>query len=133
MSTPALNPRPSARSTTTRVVSRAPRSWITWASSNQPATGRALTGGWSTMTSAMPSAVTVEDTLVEGLLMARSLPGLLSRMLTADGDDLTGHVRRVVTGEEHDDVGDLPRLGGPAERLLRRQLGKQLVARHLRQ
>src|SRR3954471_24411399 len=117
MSTPALNPRPSARRTTTRVLSCAPRSRITWASSNQPATGRALTGGWSTTTSAMPSAETVEETDV------MRAP---SRVLAADGDDLTGHVRRVVAGEEHDDVGDLPGLGGAAERLLRRQLSEQL-------
>src|SRR3954452_22695337 len=99
MSTPALNPRPSARSTTTRVVSCAPAERTASASANQPATGRALTGGWSTTTSAIPS-VTVEDTEV--------MRALSSWVLAADGDDLPGHVRRVVAGEEHDDVGDLP-------------------------
>ena len=32
-------------------------------------------------------------------------------------DDLAGHVAAVVAGEEDDHVGDLPRLGGAAERL----------------
>ena len=40
-----------------------------------------------------------------------------SGMLAAHGDDLAGQVRRVVAGQEHHHVGDLPRLGGPAERL----------------
>ena len=40
-----------------------------------------------------------------------------SGVLAADGDDLAGHVRRVVAGQEDDHVGDLPRLGGAAERL----------------
>src|SRR5687767_3879596 len=79
----------------------------------------------------MPSAETVDVTLVEGLLMSRTLPGRSSRVLTAHGHDLAGHVRRVVAGEEHDDVRDLPRLGRPTERLLRGQLGEQLVAGHL--
>jgi hypothetical protein len=56
MSTPALNPRPSARRTTThrRVVAGAVTNAS--ASSNQPATVSAFTGGASTTTSAMPSS-----------------------------------------------------------------------------
>ena len=42
-------------------------------------------------------------------------------------DDLAGHVRREVGREEHDHVGDLPRLGGAAERLAGRELGEQLL------
>src|SRR3954470_22391260 len=49
-----------------------------------------------------------------------------SGVLAADGDDFPGHVRRVVAGEEHDDVRHLPWLGGPTERLFRRQLGQHL-------
>ena len=45
-----------------------------------------------------------------------------------DGHDLAGHVRRVVAGQEHDDVGHLPRLGVAAEGLALGQLGQQLVA-----
>ena len=48
-------------------------------------------------------------------------------VLAADGDDLAGHVGRVVAGEEHDHVRDLPRLGGAAERLALGQLVEQLV------
>src|SRR5688572_28666235 len=116
MSTTALKPRPSARSTTTRMSSCVPSSVMTRVSSNQAATGSALTGGWSTTTSAMPSVETLDVMLVEGLLMARTLPGRPSRVLTAHGHDLAGHVRRVVAGEEHDDVGDLPGLGRSTER-----------------
>ncbi len=46
---------------------------------------------------------------------------VLSGVLAADRDDLAGHVRREVAGEEDDDVGDLPRLGRAAERLARRR------------
>ena len=56
MSTPALNPRPSARSTTTRTAGSAPSARTVSASSNQPATVRALTGGLSMTTSAMPAS-----------------------------------------------------------------------------
>src|SRR5262245_3846182 len=45
-------------------------------------------------------------------------------MLAADRDDLAGEVGRVVTGEEDDDAGDLPRLGRAPERLLAGQLGE---------
>src|SRR5690348_4919452 len=55
MSTPALNPRPSARSTSARTDGSAPSAVITSASSNQPATVSALTGGLSMTTSAIPS------------------------------------------------------------------------------
>ena len=54
MSTPALKPRPSARSTTTRTPSSSPSDRTVSASSNHPATVRALTGGLSMTTSAMP-------------------------------------------------------------------------------
>ena len=57
MSTPALKPWPSARSTTTRTDgSRAEPAVTTSASSNQPATVKAFTGGLSITTSAMPSS-----------------------------------------------------------------------------
>ncbi len=55
MSTPALKPRPSARSTSTRTAGSSPRARTIDASSNQPATVRALTGGLSITTSAIPS------------------------------------------------------------------------------
>src|SRR5690349_5927172 len=56
-----------------------------------------------------------------------------SGMLAAHGDDLTGHVGGVVAGEEHHDVGDLPWLGGPFERLTVGELGQQLVGGDLRE
>src|SRR5687768_17378840 len=59
MSTPALNPLPSARSTTTRTSLRRPRATIVSASSNQPATVSAFTGGLSITTSAMPRSSTM--------------------------------------------------------------------------
>src|SRR4051812_36042210 len=46
-----------------------------------------------------------------------------SRVLAAYRDDLAGEIGRVVAGEEDDHVGDLPRLGVPAERLALGQLG----------
>ncbi len=45
MSTPALKPRPSAARITTRTPSSSPSLRTVLASSNQPETGRALTGG----------------------------------------------------------------------------------------
>jgi hypothetical protein len=56
MSTPALKPRPSARSTTTRTAASSPSRRSVAASSNHAATGSALTGGWSMTTSAMPAS-----------------------------------------------------------------------------
>src|SRR5690606_644406 len=63
MSTPALNPRPSARSTTTRTAGSAPASLNASASANQPATGSALTGGLSTTISQIPRSSTVRVTI----------------------------------------------------------------------
>src|SRR5580693_5632644 len=123
ISTPALKPRPSARSTTTRTSPSAPAAVTASASSYQQATGSAFTGGWSTTTSAMPAA---------SIWVLITAPPSL-RVLAADRDDLSGHVRGVAAGEEHDDVGDLPRLGRPAERLPRGELGEQFLAGHLRQ
>ena len=54
MSTPALKPLPSLRRTTTRVSGSLPAAVIVSASSNQPATVNALTGGTSTTTSTIP-------------------------------------------------------------------------------
>ena len=54
MSTPAQNPRPSARTMTTRLSGTRPAASTASARANQPATSRALTGGWSMTTSAMP-------------------------------------------------------------------------------
>ena len=54
MSTPAQKPRPSARRITARVALSRPARVIVSASSNQPATSSALTGGASITTSAMP-------------------------------------------------------------------------------
>src|SRR4051794_12173546 len=122
MSTPALKPRPSARSTTARVERSLPAPRMASARSNHPFTGRAFTGGWSTTTSTTPSSW--RSVLITLLLL---------RVLRRDGDDLTGHVRRVVAGEEDDHVGDLPRLGGAAERLPRRQLLEELVRGDLRE
>ena len=61
MSTPALKPRPSARSTTTRTAGSSPSARMMRASSNQPATVRAFTGGLSITTSAMPWSSTSEE------------------------------------------------------------------------
>ena len=55
MSTPALKPRPSARSTTTLVSRSAEASSSAPATSNQPCTVSALTGGASIVTTRMPS------------------------------------------------------------------------------
>src|SRR6188472_2804656 len=69
--------------------------------------------------------------------MARSSERLVgaavSGMLAAHRDDLTGEVRRVVAGEEHDHVGDLPRLGRTTERLTLLELVQELVGGHLRE
>src|SRR3954453_17435729 len=54
MSTPALKPLPSLRNTTTRVSRCLPAAVMVSASSNQPATVNAFTGGTSMTTSAMP-------------------------------------------------------------------------------
>ena len=54
-----------------------------------------------------------------------------SGVLAADRDDLAGHVRREVAGEEDDHVRDLPRLGGAPERLAGLELGEQLLGRDL--
>src|SRR3954453_10312208 len=122
MSTPALKPRPSARSTTARVDRSLPADMIASARSNQPCTGSAFTGGWSTTTSTTPSSWrSVRITL------------LLLRVLAGDGDDLAGHVRRVVAGEEDDHVGDLPGLGRSSEGLPSRQLLEELVGGDLRE
>src|SRR5689334_10025302 len=121
MSTPALNPRPSARSTTTRVASSRPAPVIESARSNHPFTGSALTGGWSTTTSTTPFSWRVE--LIITVL----------RVLARDGHDLTRHVRRVVAREEHDHVRDLPGLGCAPEGLACRELLEELVTRHLRE
>ena len=59
MSTPALKPLPSERRTTTRVPASRPAAVTASASSNQPATVNALTGGQATTISAMPRSSTV--------------------------------------------------------------------------
>ena len=56
-----------------------------------------------------------------------------SGSLGRDGHDLAGHVRGVVTGEEGDHGGDLPRLGGPAEGLPLGELVEQVVGGDLGQ
>ena len=48
-----------------------------------------------------------------------------------DRDDLAGHVRREIAGEEHDDVRDFPRLGRAPERLAGLELGEQFLGRDL--
>src|SRR6185312_13826051 len=88
------------------------------ASSYQPATGSAFTGGWSITTSAIPAAS------IWVLIIAPPSLGVLA----ADRHDLPGHVRGIAAGQEDDDVGDLPRFGRPAERLARGELGEQLLA-----
>src|SRR5688500_982236 len=68
MSTPAQNPRPAARSTTTCVSGSRPAAVTASASANQPATGSALTGGWSIATTTTPgSAVSVETLMSDPL------------------------------------------------------------------
>src|SRR3954447_22743692 len=72
MSTPALKPLPSAASTTARTAGSAPADRITSASSNQPATVSAFTGGTSTTTSATCS-VTVEEIPIKDFLIRRQM------------------------------------------------------------
>ena len=43
---------------------------------------------------------------------------------------LAGHVARQVARQEHDDVGDLPGLGGAAERLAALEFREQLIGGH---
>src|SRR4051794_40522488 len=119
MSTPALNPRPSARSTTTRVPGSAPAAVSASARACQPVAVSAFTGGASTTTSTTPAA---PGTVV--MLMA---PPLRSRVLAGHRHDLAGQVAGVVAGQERDHGRHLPRLGGPAERLAPGQLGEQLL------
>ncbi len=54
MSTPAQNPRPSARTTTTRTDGIEPAASTASAKANHDATSSALTGGTSMTTSAVP-------------------------------------------------------------------------------
>jgi hypothetical protein len=54
-------------------------------------------------------------------------------VLAADRDHLAGHVAGVVAGQEDHDVGDLPGLGGAAERLAAGQVGEQVRAGDLGQ
>src|SRR5437660_7696386 len=53
-----------------------------------------------------------------------------SGVLAAHGHDLAGHVPRVVAGQEHDDVGDLPRLGPPTVGLPRGELVEHVLGHH---
>jgi hypothetical protein len=77
MSTPALKPRPSARRITARTASSSPRARIVVASLNQPAAGRALTGGWFITHSATPSVPT--DELIMAGPLARTGHGAGAR------------------------------------------------------
>src|SRR5689334_13163513 len=97
MSTPALNPRPSARSTTTLVARSAEPSSSAAASSNQPRTVSALTGGASTVTSRMPSGRSSLRTVIGGSSAAtKHLLGRVAAMaLTID---LSGRVVLVTGG-----------------------------------
>src|SRR3954467_1641390 len=93
MSTPALKPLPSAARITTRTSRSSPSALIVSASSNQPATGSALTGGLLITTSAMPSATsTLRNS--RGFLMVSqvSFPGVAPEI------DLTGRVVLVTGG-----------------------------------
>src|ERR1700729_2206290 len=54
----------------------------------------------------------------------------LSGTLARHRNDLPGHVAGKVTRQEHDDVGDLPHLGGTSEGLAALKLAQELIARH---
>src|SRR5437764_10595038 len=77
MSTPALKPLPSARSTTTCTPGSPPALLIAAARSNQPCTVNAFTGGKSTVTTSMCSSTRLLDTGISSLLCF-SLHELLS-------------------------------------------------------
>ena len=64
MSTPAQKPRPAAARITARVLASAPAAVTAPASSYQPCTGSALTGGKSITTSAIPPAVRTSTLIV---------------------------------------------------------------------
>src|ERR1700691_5962924 len=57
-------------------------------------------------------------------------PPQLSGVLTGHRHHLAGHVARQVAGQEHYDVGDLPGLGGAAERLAALEFREQLIGGH---
>src|SRR5439155_8345339 len=61
MSTPAQKPRPSARITSARTSARSPNAAISAARPLQPAQFSALTGGWSSTTSATPLSCTSDE------------------------------------------------------------------------
>src|ERR1700758_3050586 len=92
MSTPALNPRPSARRMTAWVVWSLPAAVSTSPSSNQPRDGMALTGGKSTVTATIPGS-TVRDVIVieildhflGGRLPKQALAWYASTVTHADG------------------------------------------------
>src|SRR6202035_1789208 len=113
MSTPALNPRPSARRITAWVAWSLPAAVSTSPSSNQPRDGMALTGGKSTVTATIPGS-TVRDVIVieildhflGGRLPKQALAWYASTVTQADGGPafscgvvlLTGGVRGVGAG-----------------------------------
>src|SRR5437868_7234831 len=108
MSTPALKPRPSARSTTAPTCGSRPAARTASARSYQPATVSALTGGASTTISATPSRVVVETPMrylsTKHLLeqtVAEGFPGggmALTLDLTGKTAVITGGVRGVGAG-----------------------------------
>src|ERR671916_1761019 len=108
--------------------------WIHWwspvASANR-STRSWVTSNQSLVPSAVPTAArssSSDSNTVCAIVILSSGPGAPgSRVLGADAHDLAGHVRRVVAGEEGDNRGDLPRLGGKAEPPAPRPPGQQTV------
>src|SRR6185503_16794535 len=92
MSTPALKPLPSAARITTRTSGSSPSPRTTSATSNQPATGSAFTGGLLITTSAMPPSTATVRYFVSFLMGSQiTLPPVAPEL------DLTGRVA-IVTG-----------------------------------
>src|SRR6476469_1305248 len=99
MSTPALNPRPSARRITTRVASSLPASSSARASSNQPATVKALTGGASIVIVTIP-VVPVSERMLTGSPLEQT-KHLLGRVpVMSLSVDLAGRVALVTGGAQ---------------------------------
>src|SRR4051812_37728458 len=111
MSMPALKPRPSARRITTRTESSRPYDSNASAISNHSAIFGALTGGASTMTSAMPS-LTLRS-------IATSDPHrvLSGRVATIDHEVGTGAVRALVRCQEDHQRRDFVRVADPFDRV----------------
>src|SRR3954454_10116651 len=117
---------PAASAMSRTVVARNPRSANRAAAMASNSARRSVTGAKLIRRPRFAPGAGVRH---EARCSSDSLRKRRSWVLAADGDDLAGEVGRVVAGEEHDHVGDLPRLGIAAERLTPGELGKQLGTR----